>query len=291
MVDNFNSSGIEDNLFPPKKITLNINGRLWTLDTPWVMGILNVTPDSFFSESRSVDSLESAVKKLITEGADIIDIGGYSTRPGAAEVCEAEETERVLKGVQEVKKQNQDILISVDTFRSEVARKAVESGADMVNDISGGDLDPNMLKVVGKLKTPFICMHMRGTPQDMASKTDYQDLEREIFARFQQKLNQCRQAGINDVVLDPGFGFAKTLEQNFQLLRNLGYFKFLNTPILVGISRKSMIYKLLKTSPEDALNGTTALNMAALINGADILRVHDVKEAKETIQLYKQLYP
>ncbi|WP_143960091.1 dihydropteroate synthase [Litoribacter populi] len=291
MVDNFISSGIEDNLFPPKKITLNVKGKLWTLDRPWVMGILNVTPDSFFAGSRAADSLPETVDTLLEEGADIIDIGGYSTRPGATDISEEEEAERVLQGIEAVKNTNQKVLISVDTFRSGVAEKAVNAGADIVNDISGGDLDPNMLMTVGKLRTPYICMHMRGNPQDMASKTDYTDLIGEIFSRFQQKLNQCHQAGINDVVLDPGFGFAKTLEQNFQLLRNLGYFKFLNTPILVGISRKSMIYKLLETSPENALNGTTALHMAALINGANILRVHDVKEAKETIQLYKQLYP
>jgi dihydropteroate synthase len=293
MIDNIVSSGIEDKLFPPKKITLNIKGKIHLMDSPWVMGILNVTPDSFFEGSRSVDktSIASKTEQMLAEGVDIIDVGGYSSRPGAAEVSIMEETERVLKGIEIIRSTSKEILISVDTFRSEVAQKAVAAGADIVNDISAGELDKKMIGVVGKLKTPFICMHMRGNPQTMAKMTGYENLEKELFLYFKQKLNQCQQAGINDVVIDLGFGFSKTLEQNFRLLKNLNYFKFLNLPILVGVSRKSMIYKLLETTAEQALNGTTAVHMAALLNGADILRVHDVKEAVETVKIYKQLYP
>jgi len=290
MTDNFISSGIEDILFPPK-ITLNIKGKLHLISEPWVMGILNVTPDSFYTNSRTPDtnSISDRVKQIIHEGAQIIDVGGYSTRPRAEEVSIREEIRRVISGIEAIKKINSEILISVDTFRAEVARVAVEAGAHIVNDVSGGNLDPMMIETVGRLNVPYICMHMRGNPATMVKLTEYENLEKEILFYFAQKLNHCREAGINDVVLDIGFGFAKTLDQNYRLLKNLNYFKSLNSPILVGVSRKSMIYRFLDVSPENALNGTTALHMAALFKGANILRVHDVKEAVETVQLFKQI--
>jgi dihydropteroate synthase len=290
MADKFISSGIEDILFPPK-ITLNIKGKLHLISEPLVMGILNVTPDSFFAGSRTTDSasISARVGQIATEGANIIDVGGYSTRPRAEEVSVDEEIRRVINGIENIKKINSDVLISIDTFRAEVASAAVDAGAHIVNDVSGGSLDPEMIKTVGRLNVPYICMHMRGNPSTMTQLTKYENLEKEILFYFAQKLNHCHEAGINDVVLDLGFGFAKTLEQNYRLLKNLNYFKSLNAPILVGVSRKSMIYRFLDVTPENALNGTTALHMAALFKGANILRVHDVKEAVETVQLFKQI--
>ncbi|HSJ67375.1 MAG TPA: dihydropteroate synthase [Anditalea sp.] len=290
MTDNFISSGIEDILFPPK-ITLNIKGKLHLISEPWVMGILNVTPDSFYTPSRTTDHsfISARVKQIINEGAHIIDVGGYSTRPHAEEVSIEEEIRRVVSGIEIIRSLNQKIIISVDTFRAEVAKIAVDTGAHIVNDVSGGNLDPDMINTVGKLNVPYICMHMRGNPSTMTNLTAYENLEKEILFYFAQKLNHCREAGINDVVLDLGFGFAKTLDQNYRLLKNLNYFKSLNAPILVGVSRKSMIYRFLDVTPDDALNGTTALHMAALFKGANILRVHDVKEAVETVQLFKQI--
>ena len=290
MTDNFISSGTEDILFPPK-ITLNIKGKLHLISEPWVMGIMNVTPDSFYVKSRTTDStsITQRINQIISEGAHIIDVGGYSTRPRANDISVAEETDRVIKGIEAIKKENQEILISVDTFRAPVAKSAVEAGAHIVNDVSGGSLDPEMIRTVGRLQVPYICMHMRGNPGTMTQLTEYENLEKEILFYFAQKLNHCYEAGINDVVLDLGFGFAKTLDQNYRLLKNLNYFKSLNAPILVGVSRKSMIYRFLDVTPENALNGTTALHMAALMKGANILRVHDVKEAVETVQLFKQI--
>lgn len=290
MTDNFISSGTEDILFPPK-ITLNIKGKLHLISEPWVMGILNVTPDSFYTNSRTTDesAITDRVTKIIQEGAHIIDVGGYSTRPRAEEVSLEEEISRVVGGIEIIRSINQKVLISVDTFRAEVAKIAVDAGAHIVNDISGGNLDPDMISTVGGLKVPYICMHMRGNPSTMTNLTVYENLEKEILFYFAQKLNHCREAGINDVVLDLGFGFAKALDQNYRLLKNLNYFKSLNAPILVGVSRKSMIYRFLDVTPDNALNGTTALHMAALFKGANILRVHDVKEAVETVQLFKQI--
>lgn len=282
----------EDILFP-SKITLRSKGKLLLLERPWVMGILNVTPDSFYSGSRVFENLDLILRKaeqMIQEGADILDIGGYSSRPGADEVSVQEELERVVPAIQAIKEQFPEILISVDTFRAKVAKDAVFSGADIVNDISSGELDPDMFGTVGQLDVPYIAMHMRGTPKDMQTLTDYRDILSEIMYLFAKKKEECKKAGIKDVIFDPGFGFAKTLEQNYWILKNLSYFKTIQSPILVGVSRKSMIYKTLEISAEEALNGTTALNMVALLNGANILRVHDVKEAKQTELLFNRIY-
>lgn len=258
------------------------------------MGVLNLTPDSFFEGSRVTRDSKSVLKeaeKKIKEGADFLDLGGYSTRPGAADISIEEELARVIPAISEIKKNFPDTLLSVDTFRSKVAKAAVEAGAELVNDISAGNLDPEMLPLVAKLGVPYIAMHMKGSPQTMQTEMSYTDLVPDILAYFAEKIKQFRKFGIKDVIIDPGFGFAKTREQNFELLRNLNSFKRLGIPVLVGISRKSMIYKTLEISANEALNGTTALNMFALLQGADILRVHDVKEAKETIKLAAQIYP
>ncbi|AKP51865.1 dihydropteroate synthase [Cyclobacterium amurskyense] len=282
----------EDTLFPPK-ITLQIKGKLFALNEPWIMGIINSTPDSFYDKSRTSGKEEDFLEKaaqMIEDGAHILDIGGYSSRPGAAPVSEKEELKRVIHVIKSIKDRFPDNLVSIDTFRSEVAKEAVMAGADIVNDISGGELDRQMLDTVGGLGVPYICMHMKGTPQSMQNFSDYVDMEKEIQYFFSEKINKCKKAGIKDVILDIGLGFSKTLEQNYELIKNFSYFKSIQLPVLIGVSRKSMIYKLLKISPEEALNGTTALHMAALINGANILRVHDVKEANETLKLYKQIY-
>jgi dihydropteroate synthase len=286
-------SSTEDKLFP-QKYTFQIKGCLYSWNKPKVMGILNLTPDSFFEGSRVPTDkktvLEEAEKK-IKEGADFLDLGGYSTRPGAADISIEEEIARVIPAISEVKKNFPDTLLSVDTFRSQVAKAAVEAGAELVNDISAGNLDPEMLPLVAQLGVPYIAMHMKGSPQTMQTETSYTDLVPDVLAYFGEKIEQFRKFGIKDVIIDPGFGFAKTREQNFELLRNLSSFKRLGLPVLVGLSRKSMIYKTLEISANEALNGTTALNMFALLQGADILRVHDVKEAKETIELAAQIYP
>jgi dihydropteroate synthase len=286
-------SSTEDKLFP-QKYTFQIKGCLYSWNKPKVMGILNLTPDSFFEGSRvptdKKSVLEEAEKK-IKEGADFLDLGGYSTRPGAADISIEEEIARVIPAISEIKKNFPDTLLSVDTFRSQVAKAAVEAGAELVNDISAGNLDPEMLPLVAQLGVPYIAMHMKGSPQTMQAETSYADLVPDVLAYFAEKIEQFRKFGIKDVIIDPGFGFAKTREQNFELLRNLSSFKRLGLPVLVGLSRKSMIYKTLEISANEALNGTTALNMFALLQGADILRVHDVKEAKETIELAAQIYP
>ncbi len=283
---------IEDSLFSTKK-TLNLSGNLVSLETPQVMGILNITPDSFFSGSRvqiEKDILDQAAK-MVEDGALILDIGGYSTRPGADEVTQEEELRRVTDAIQTVRKQFEGVYISVDTFRSTVARAAVDSGANIINDISGGELDLEMFDTVAELDVPYVLMHMKGTPQTMSQMTQYESMVKEVAQYFSNKYRDLTSKGVKDIILDPGFGFAKTREQNYELLRNLGYFKTLRLPILAGISRKSMIYKKLEISPEEALNGTTALHMIALMNGASLLRVHDVKEAVEAVKLYKLTYP
>lgn len=287
------NSSSEDKLFP-QKYTFQIKGCLYSLNKPKVMGILNLTPDSFFEGSRVPTNKNSVLKeaeKKIKEGADFLDLGGYSTRPGAVDISIEEEIARVIPAITEIKKNFPDTLLSVDTFRSQVAKAAIEAGAELVNDISAGNLDPEMLPLVAKLGTPYIAMHLKGNPQTMQRETNYSDLIPDILAYFSEKVKQFGKLGIKDVIIDPGFGFAKTREQNFELLRNLSSFKRLGFPILVGVSRKSMIYKTLEISANEALNGTTALNMFALLQGADILRVHDVKEAKETIELAAQIYP
>ena len=267
--------------------TLNCRGTLIDLSIPKVMGIINVTPDSFYDGGKTFSEKEilKQTEKMLAEGATFLDVGGYSTRSGAEEILETEEIRRVVEAVESMLKRFPEALISVDTFRSEVAKKAVEAGAAIVNDVSGGTLDAEMYKTVAKLKVPYILMHMRGNPKTMAKLTDYKNVTIQVLKDLAEKIALARAAGINDIVADPGFGFAKTREQSFQLLNNLELFQNLNVPILAGISRKSMIYKTLETSAENALNGTTSLNTIALLKGASILRVHDVKEAVECVKL------
>ncbi|MCK6616157.1 MAG: dihydropteroate synthase [Cyclobacteriaceae bacterium] len=284
-----NSAG-QNKVFSTNK-TLNVGGRLLTLDTPLVMGILNVTPDSFYDGGRFTEevSILKQVEKMIIEGATIIDVGGYSSRPGATDVLPDEESGRVIKTLQIIRKEFKDIIISVDTFRSATARQAIAEGADMINDISGGELDGAMFETVADLKIPYICMHMRGTPQTMNTLATYENLVTEITAWFANTIRTLHAHGVKDVIIDPGFGFAKTAEHNFELLGKLQLLTLLGKPVLVGLSRKSMIWRTLNTSPEEALNGTTALNMVALLKGASILRVHDVKEAVELVTLFSKL--
>lgn len=271
--------------------TLNLRGKLLNLAIPKVMGILNITPDSFYDggKFRGEKSMWGHVEKMLAEGADFIDVGGYSTRPGAEHISEEEELSRILPVIQHILKKSPQALLSVDTFRSAVARKAVEEGASMINDISGGDQDPEMFKTVASLNVPYILMHMRGTPQTMTTLTQYDDLIKDMTDYFHKKIHDLHQSGVKDIIIDPGFGFAKTAEQNFELLHHLDYFKILGQPILAGLSRKSMIWRTLETNPEGALNGTTALNTAALLKGASILRVHDVKEAVECVRLVEKI--
>lgn len=276
-----------------KEKSINLNGRLLSLKSPVVMGILNVTPDSFYAGSRQADEAAVAqrIETILAEGGAIVDIGGYSSRPDAAEVTEEEEWQRIKPALKRMQRDFPEVPVSVDTFRSAIARRAVEEyGTAMINDISGGMLDARMFETIALLQVPYILMHMRGTPQTMQQHTDYDDLMEDIMLYFAQKVRALRQLGVNDVILDPGFGFAKTLEQNYELMRSLSEFSIhFETPLLVGISRKSMIYKLLNATPEDSLNGTTVLNTYALLNGANILRVHDVKAATETIEIVKRL--
>jgi dihydropteroate synthase len=267
--------------------TLNINGRLINLDTPKIMGIINVTPDSFYSESRMNTETQvlHQAEKMLAEGADIIDVGGYSSRPGAAAVSAKEEEDRVLHAIRTLVKHFPAVAISVDSFRSSVARAAVGEGAGMINDISGGGLDPGMFKTVADLKVPYILMHMRGDPQTMAGLAQYEDLLPDMIRYFHEKISALAALGVKDILIDPGFGFAKTREQNFQLLNRLADLQITGRPIIAGISRKSMVWKTLGIRPEDALNGTSALHTVALLNGASMLRVHDVKECAEVVRL------
>jgi dihydropteroate synthase len=276
--------------------TLNAKGKLLPVTRPLVMGIINRAPDSFYPGSRFPDntSLLQQVEKMVKDGADWLDIGGQSTRPGAPVIGEEEELRRVTEAIDLIHQRWPDLPVSVDTWYARVARESVAAGASMVNDISGGNLDPDMLSTVGRLKVPYVCMHMKGTPATMNQEALYEDVTKEVLDFFIRRMEDCRQAGINDVILDPGLGFAKTSAHNFEILRNLGVFKMTGKLILVGVSRKSTIYKTLGITPELALNGTTVLNTIALLNGADILRVHDPKEAKEAIKLievYKSKSP
>ncbi len=252
------------------------------------MGIINVTTDSFYDGGKTTTEKDilSQAEKMLWDGATFLDVGGYSTRPGANEVTETEEIKKVTEAITLILKKFPDALISVDTFRSEVARKAVEAGATMVNDVSGGTLDSEMYATVGKLKVPYILMHMRGTPKTMSTLTDYENVTIEVIKDLTSKIALARAEGINDVISDPGFGFAKTREQNFEVLNNLELFQNLEIPLLSGVSRKSFIYKTLNTTPERALNGTTFINTVSLMKGASILRVHDVKEAVECVKLW-----
>ncbi|NVJ48330.1 MAG: dihydropteroate synthase [Cytophagia bacterium] len=270
---------------------MNINGNLVSLDEPQVMGILNITPDSFYADSR-VNQDTAILKKaeeMVEEGAFVLDVGGYSTRPGAEDISTEVELKRVTQAIALVRSKFSDVLISVDTFRSSVAKAAVDSGANIINDVSGGNLDPDMFKTMAQLKVPYVLMHMRGTPQTMKDLNQYDNLLVDIGKELAEKCNQLKSLGVADIIIDPGFGFAKSIAQNYELLQNLGYFIRLGFPLLAGLSRKSMIYKTLNIEAAEALNGTTALNMVALQQGASILRVHDVKEANETIKLYKAL--
>ena len=270
--------------------TLNCKGKLLMIEKPLVMGIINVTPDSFYEGSRqkTADAILSQAKKMIEDGADIIDIGGQSTRPGSKRISVKEELQRVLPAIEIILKNFTDTIISVDTYQSEVAEKTIRAGASIINDISAGNLDNKMISTIAKLQVPYICMHMKGTPENMQRQAAYENVTKEILDFFIKKINECKNAGINDVIIDPGFGFGKTISHNFRLLKELCVFKMLEKPILAGLSRKSTIYKTLGVSAEEALNGTTVLNTIALQNGANILRVHDVKEAKEAITLFEK---
>lgn len=268
--------------------SLNIRGSLLEFSRPQVMGIINVTPDSFFAGSRLYyGDVVPTVGKMIRDGADMIDIGGYSTRPGAPEVSAEEELRRLIPAISRIRSEFREVIISVDTFRADVARKSVEAGADIINDISGGDLDPKMFDVVTDLKVPYILMHTRGTPADMQRHTDYDDVAAVVLRSLVFKVDALRQRGLCDIIVDPGIGFAKTTDQNYQVLASLPAYKALGAPLLIGLSRKTLIWKELGITPGKSLPGTTALNMLSLINGADILRVHDVKEAAQTVRLYE----
>ncbi len=274
-------------------MTLNCRGRLIDLKTPRIMGILNSTPDSFYAGSRipGTDEALARAEAMLRDGATFLDIGGYSTRPGAADVPEEEELGRVVPLVEALVAAFPEALLSIDTFRSRVAREALEAGAALVNDITAGLRDAEMLPLVAEKRVPFIMMHMRGTPADMAGLTEYVDLAGEILFYFSERLAAARALGITDLIADPGFGFAKTRAQNFELLAGLRDFRVLEAPLLVGISRKSMVWKTLGIDPSEALNGTTALHMLALQGGANILRVHDVREASECVRLWEEIHP
>jgi dihydropteroate synthase len=273
--------------------TLRLKNKLISLQEPIVMGILNLTPDSFYEGSRINSNSDAFIlqkaSQMLKEGATILDIGGYSTRPNAEDISIQEEINRVISPIQHIKKEFPNAIISIDTFRSEVALRAVEVGADIINDVSGGNLDKKMFQTLAHLKVPYVLMHMKGTPQTMKTLTHYENISKEIMTYFQEKITALKALGAEEIILDLGFGFAKTIDQNYFLLKNLGLFQHLELPILVGVSRKSMIYKRLDIPVSEALNGTTILNVVAIQNGAKILRVHDVKPAMEAIQLLEYL--
>lgn len=272
--------------------TINVGGRLLSLSTPQVMGIVNITPDSFYAESRknSEDELRQRVRQIVDEGGSIIDLGAYSSRPGAKDISAEEEMERLRKGLKIIRDENSEVPLSVDTFRADVAKMCVEEyGVEIVNDISAGELDPRMLETVAQLRVPYIMMHMKGNPRNMQESPAYSDIVAEMFLYFSHKINRLQELGANDIILDPGFGFAKTLEHNYELLNRLEDFQEFHLPILVGVSRKSMIYKLLDSTPEEALNGTSVINTIALSKGANILRVHDVKACTEVVKIYTKM--
>ncbi|WP_310557166.1 dihydropteroate synthase [Flavobacterium sp.] len=272
-------------------MTINCKGQLIDLSTPKVMGILNVTPDSFYDGGKfaSEKSLLLQVEKMLTDGATFIDIGAQSSKPNAEIVTVEEELKRIVSVVDVILKQFPETILSIDTFNSKVAQICIENGAAIINDISAGSLDEMMFETVAKLQVPYIMMHLRGTPQTMQKLTNYDDLLKDVLFYFSEKVAKARSFGINDLIVDPGFGFAKTIEQNFELLNKLELFQILELPILAGISRKSMIYKTLETNAENALNGTSVLNTIALTKGINILRVHDVKEAVECVKLYDRM--
>ncbi|MFP4019053.1 MAG: dihydropteroate synthase [Bacteroidales bacterium] len=280
----------KDTLFLKKRY-INCKGSLMDLSTPRVMGVLNVTPDSFY-DGGNYNNKSIAIKrveKMLDDGADIIDVGGYSSRPGADDISHKEEWGRLKPVLELIREHHPDTIISVDTFRSEIAGEAYSKyNIDIINDISGGELDSNMFTTIAELQVAYVMMHMKGNPQNMKEKAQYDDLIGEISGYFSEKINFLRALGVKDPIIDPGFGFSKTVDQNYFLLKNLKDLAVFNLPLLVGLSRKSMIYKYLDIKSQDALNGTTALNTLALTQGADILRVHDVKEAKETIRLFQK---
>ena len=272
-------------------MTINIKGNLLNFSVPKIMGILNVTPDSFFDGGKysTSDKILKQVEKMINSGADIIDVGGYSSRPGASDISINEELSRVIPVIKLIRKKFPNSLISIDTFRSKVANESIISGADIINDISGGSLDPKMFKTAAKLKVPYILMHMKGNPRNMMKNSNYSEITYEVSKYFSEKIEKARIEGINDLIIDPGFGFSKTIEQNYELLNNLDFLKQFQKPILVGVSRKSMIYKIINSSAENALNGTSILHTILLLKGANILRTHDVKETFECIKIINQL--
>lgn len=268
--------------------TLNCKGRLLVIDKPVVMGIINITPDSFYRDSRrqGTDAVLKQAEKMLHEGATILDIGGQSTRPGSEKLSAEQELERIIDPIKAIHTHFPDAFISVDTYYAEVAKEAVAAGSSIINDISAGSMDEKMISTVAALQVPYVLMHMQGTPQTMQQQLIYGNVTKEVLDFFIQKKDELQKAGIHDIIIDPGFGFGKTSTHNFELLRNLSVFKMLEAPLLLGISRKSTIYKTLGIAPEEALNGTTVLNTIGLMNGAGILRVHDVKEAKEAIALF-----
>jgi dihydropteroate synthase len=270
---------------------INCKGELIDLSIPKVMGILNVTPNSFFDGGKYKNEQEIIlqVEKMLAEGADFIDIGAYSSKPSAEFVSEQEETDRIVPVIELILKHFPNALLSIDTFRAEVAKASIESGSAIINDISAGELDDKMFDVIAKYNVPYIMMHMRGNPQTMQSLTQYDDIVKEMLFYFSEKVQKARSMGINDLILDPGFGFAKTTDQNYEVMQKMELFNLLELPVLAGISRKSMIYKTLNSTPQEALNGTTILNTIALTKGAKILRVHDVKEAVECVTLFNKI--
>jgi len=268
--------------------TLNCKGKLLIIDKPLVMGIINVTPDSFYDggQHATLDHLIALAEKMVTDGADILDIGGQSTRPNSERIAADEELKRILPAIKAIHHHFPQVIISTDTYYSKVAKEAVSAGASIVNDISAGEMDKDMISAVAALKVPYICMHMKGTPATMQKDPVYGDVVKEVLDFFIYKTNECKEAGITDLIIDPGFGFGKTFRHNFQLLKELNTFSMLQKPILAGLSRKATIYKTLGITAAEALNGTTVLNTMALMNGASILRVHDVKEAREAVKLF-----
>ncbi|MFT3679118.1 MAG: dihydropteroate synthase [Ferruginibacter sp.] len=269
--------------------TLNCKGKLLTVDRPLVMGIINATPDSFYEGHlpAGIEGITALAGTMLAEGATILDIGGQSTRPGSERVSSDEELKRVIPVIEAIKKNHPGCILSIDTYHSKVAAESVAAGVSIINDISGGTMDEKMISTTAGLQVPYICMHMKGTPENMQQQAHYEDVVKEVLDFFIKKVDECKKAGINDLIIDPGFGFGKTITHNFQLLKDLGVFKITGRPVLAGLSRKSTVYKTLGVSAAEALNGTTALNTMALLNGARILRVHDVKEAVETVKLYE----
>lgn len=277
--------------FLNRKHTLNCKGKLIDISKPSVMAILNITPDSFYNKSRvsTIDEALNTAEKFIEAGAKFIDVGAYSSRPGAADVSETEEIDRLVPIIQAINQAFPETIISVDTFRAKVAEEIIDAGAHIINDIAAGNLDDKMFETVARLQVPYIMMHMKGTPQNMQDSPSYENVSKEVFSYFSEKIKTLNQLGVKDIILDPGFGFAKTLDHNYELLKNMQMLNFFELPFLVGFSRKSMITKALNIKTEDALNGTTVLNTTALLKGAHILRVHDVKEAVECVELVDRL--